>query len=208
MSEDSSESIEKPVEEFNTPKKGVNSKKLVTATIFFALGFIACAFGWYKSEARFELLHTSKNCVVTFGLDGDVYTRRWKINGNKAAVLTDFNRDNNYEKASTYNFQDQLIWEGFDDDEDGYEERMLRYTPGGKVRYEYLDMDENGWHERMISYGKTLTVEYKDSDYDNEYDSIYVYENNVLINSLSVFDMGQFFKLVRHHRGDSTAIEK
>ncbi len=173
---------------------------MLLAAVFLVTTLI-CAVGWYSAATPRVDTEGYKNYAGSWGMDGTVFTQRWKVNGNRSSVLLDLNYDLNFEKYSIYNISDQLISEEFDENEDGVAERTLRYSPECKVRYEYLDADGNGWYERMLSYGRTITIEYKDSDFDCEYDSIYVYENELLINSLTVAEMGKFFKT---QRSDST----
>lgn len=170
---------------------------------FFFLSTAICSVGWYNAYNPHAENGVYKNYTGSWGNEGTVYSERWNVNGNRASVWLDLNYDFNFEKYSLYNISDQLICEEFDDNEDGIAEKTLRYSPEGKVRYEYLDQDGNGWYERMLSYGRTITIEYKDSDFDCEYDSIYVFENNNLVNSLTVAEMGKFFKT---QRSDSTSL--
>lgn len=181
-------------ETFVQPRSKLIVTFMMTFMMIFLITTIICAVGWYNAYNPLAENGIYKNFTGLWGNEGTVYSERWNVNGNRATVWLDLNYDYNFEKHSLYNISDQLICEEFDDNEDGVVERTLRYSPDGKVRYEYLDKDANGWYERMLSYGRTITIEYKDSDFDCEYDSIYVYENNLLINSLTVGEMGKFFK--------------
>lgn len=123
-----------------------------------------------------------------------MYTRRWKKTGNKSVVLLDMNRDNNYEKGSVYNFTEDLIYETFDEDEDGYDERTIQYAPSGKMTGEFYDLDGDGCHELSINYDGNLKVKYMDVDFNCEYDSVYVYSGESCINALSATELHDFLQ--------------
>lgn len=197
-----------PAAENPTPVQHSNNKSSRNTTIAIViLTSLVIIFGycWYKAEETISRMEISKNHSYEFSPDGTILIRHWRSTNELASSYSDINFDGNYEHARAFNMEGHTLCDWYDDNEDGFEERSVAYSPyGGKIA-EYYDMDEDGCSEREILFDGDLKAEYKDIDLDCEFDSIYVYYKDHLVNTLSdeQFDRFLFPAVV-----DSAGVQK
>lgn len=196
-----------PESEESTPTQP-GSKPLRTSTLIIiglASLVIICGYCWYKAEEEISRMEISKNHTFEFSPDGTTLIRHWRSTNELASSYSDVNFDGNYEHGKAFTMEGHTLHEWYDDNEDGFEERSVAYSPyGGKIA-EYYDMDEDGCSEREIQFDDDLKVEYKDTDLDCEFDSIYVYYKDRLVNTLSD---EQFDRFLLPSVADSASAQK